>query len=114
MYEYDLANGDDIIARVSYHYESDVKVIEGLAAFRDPNDPDAAIEAADPFHRQVDELSASLAYQFDMGLELSVWGRNLLDDRYLQLIFDTPAQPRSISGYPNQPRTYGITGRFRF
>jgi iron complex outermembrane recepter protein len=114
QYEYDLSNGDDIIARVSYHYESDVKVIEGLAAFRDPNDPDAAIEAADPFHRQVDELSASLAYQFDMGLELSVWGRNLLNDRYLQLVFDTPAQPRSISGYPNQPRTYGITGRFRF
>ena len=43
-----------------------------------------------------------------------MWGRNLLDDRYLQTIFDTPAQPLSISGYPNQPRTYGITGRFRF
>jgi iron complex outermembrane receptor protein len=48
------------------------------------------------------------------GLELSVWGRNLLDDRYLLSIFDSVAQPLSISGYPNQPRTWGGTIRYRF
>ncbi len=74
----------------------------------------AAIAAADPYHRQVDEVSASLSYEFDSGLSLTAWGRNLLNDRYLQLVFDTPAQPLSISGYPNQPRTYGLTARFRW
>ena len=49
-----------------------------------------------------------------MGLELSVWGRNLLDDRYILQVFDSVAQPLAISGYPNQPRTYGVTARFRF
>jgi outer membrane receptor protein involved in Fe transport len=44
-----------------------------------------------------------------MDLEVSLWGRNLLNDRYLQSLFDSPGQPRSISGYPNQPRTYGVS-----
>jgi iron complex outermembrane recepter protein len=48
------------------------------------------------------------------GLELSAWGRNVLDDRYLSLIFDSPAQTGSISGYPNQPRTYGVSARYRW
>ena len=43
-----------------------------------------------------------------------LWGRNLLDDRYLNLIFDSPAQTGSISGYINQPRTYGVSARFRW
>jgi iron complex outermembrane recepter protein len=49
-----------------------------------------------------------------MGLELSVWGRNLLDNRYRVGIFDSVAQSRSISGYTNQPRTYGVSARYRF
>jgi outer membrane receptor protein involved in Fe transport len=49
-----------------------------------------------------------------MGLELSVWGRNLLDDRYLTTVFPAVAQGRAVSGYPNQPRTYGVGARMRF
>ena len=48
------------------------------------------------------------------GLELSVWGRNLTDDRYIGTIFDSVGQQFSISGYPNQPRTYGVSARFKF
>jgi outer membrane receptor protein involved in Fe transport len=113
QYDYELGNGDNIVARASYHYESDVKVVEGLSAYLSQGAA-AAQAAADPYHRQVDELSASLAYEMDNGLSLSIWGRNLLDDRYLQTIFDTPAQTLTISGYPNQPRTYGATARFKF
>ena len=74
----------------------------------------AAFAAAAPFRRQVDELSASATYSFGFGLDLTVWGRNLLDDRYITSIFDSVAQAGSISGYPNQPRTYGVAARFRF
>ena len=49
-----------------------------------------------------------------MGLELTAWGRNLLDNRTVTTIFPSVAQGRSISGYPNQPRTYGVSARFRF
>ena len=113
QYTHEFGNGAQLIARSAYHYESAVEVIEGLPGFIDLGQ-EAAIGAVRPFPRQVDDLSASLTYVSDMGLELSVWGRNLLNDRYLLSIFDTPIQPLSFSGYPNQPRTYGITARYKF
>jgi len=112
LYERDLGDGKLILSS-TYHYESDVKITEGLGGFL-PLGVEAAIAAADPFHRQVDELTASVAYVFDSGFEVSVWGRNLLDDRYILQVFDSVAQPLAISGYPNQPRTYGVTARYRF
>ena len=48
------------------------------------------------------------------GFEAMLWGRNLTDDEYLQSSFPSVAQPGSYSGYPNQPRTYGITLRKYF
>jgi outer membrane receptor protein involved in Fe transport len=112
-YDYALDNGDDLILDASYHYESRVKITEGLPGYLDQGSA-AAIAAADPYTRQVDELSASLTYKMKNGLELSVWGRNLLNDRYLLQIFDSVAQPLSISGYTNQPRTWGGTARFKW
>jgi len=114
-----LGNGDTVIARSTYAFESDVQIIEGLPGFLDASLPDGgtaqALAAAAPFTRQVDELSASLTYVFeDAGFEFSIWGRNLLNDRYFLSLFDSPAQPGSISTYPNQPRTYGATAKVRF
>jgi outer membrane receptor protein involved in Fe transport len=43
-----------------------------------------------------------------------VWGRNLNDDEYIVQSFPSVAQSFSVSGYPNQPRTYGITVRKNF
>ncbi|MBO9603721.1 MAG: TonB-dependent receptor [Novosphingobium sp.] len=112
-YDYALGNGDDIILDASYHYESRVKVVEGLPGFLDEGSA-AAIAAADPFTRQVDDVTASISYKMQNGLEFTLWGRNLLNDRYILQIFDSVAQPHSISGYPNQPRTWGGTVRFKW
>lgn len=110
--------GDKLIARTDFSYQQDVQVIEGLPAFIDvingQRDFTRARAAALPYRREVTDLNASLTYAFDMGLELSVWGRNLLDDRNITTIFDSVAQDESISGYPNQPRTYGIAARYKF
>ncbi len=123
QYEHEMGNGDRAILRGSYHYESEVPVVEGLPGFitRDPNTGavlpggfEAGLAAARPYKRQVDELDASFTYAMANGLELSVWGRNLLNDRYISTIFDSPAQSGSISGYTNQPRTYGVAARFRW
>jgi outer membrane receptor protein involved in Fe transport len=43
-----------------------------------------------------------------------VWGRNLTDQRYINIVFDSPAQAGSVSGYPNQPRTYGVSALYKF
>ena len=50
----------------------------------------------------------------DNGLELMLWGRNLNNDEYLTSAFPAVAQLGSFSGYPNQPRTYGLTLRKNF
>jgi len=73
-----------------------------------------AIAAATEFKQNVHDLNASITYAMEMGLEFTIWGRNLLDDRMIRQIFDSPAQIGSISGYPNQPRTYGVAVRYRF
>lgn len=120
QWEQKIGNGDRLIARAAYHYESPAWAVEGLPGFisRDAAgnvvDYTPAIEAARPFKRQVDELEASLTYAMENGFELSVWGRNLLDDRYLNRIFDSVAQPQAISGYLNLPRTYGVSARFKW
>ena len=50
----------------------------------------------------------------DDSWSLMLWGRNLTDHESLILAFPTTASPGSYSGYPNQPRTYGITLRTEF
>ncbi len=114
-----LANGDRVIARTTYNYESEVEIVDGLPGFLDATLPDGgqalALAASGQFMREVNELSASLTYVLtDHDFELSVWGRNLTNDRYFNSLFDSPAQPESISAYLNQPRTYGVAARLRF
>ncbi|ABD26977.1 TonB-dependent receptor [Novosphingobium aromaticivorans DSM 12444] len=112
-YDHEFAGGDHLILRGDFHYESPVQIVEGLPGFLDAG-TSIAVAAARPFRREVNEANASITWAMQMGLELTVWGRNLTNNRYLLSVFDTPAQPGSISGYTSQPRTYGVTGRFRF
>ncbi|MCJ2187818.1 TonB-dependent receptor [Novosphingobium beihaiensis] len=115
-----LGNGDRIILRGDYHYEMPFKLVEGLPglvtydASGNIADVSAALAAAREFKQDINDVNASLTYAMANGIELSVWGRNLLNDRTILQIFDSPAQPGSISGYPNQPRTYGVAARYRF
>lgn len=122
-YDHEMGNGDHVIVRGSYHYESKVQVIEGLPAFiqRNPITQEVlpggylpGLAAAQPFTREVDEVDASLTYAMENGVELAVWGRNLLNDRYISTVFDSPAQSGSVSAYVNSPRTYGVSARFRW
>ena len=121
-----LANGDHIILRGDYHYEAPFAVIEGLPnlvvtnpitglpATGTPADYAAAIAAAQNRKQEINLVSGSLTYAMHNGLELTVWGRNLTNTRTILQIFDSPAQQGSISGYPSEPRTYGVAARFRW
>ncbi|PKB19611.1 TonB-dependent receptor-like protein [Novosphingobium kunmingense] len=119
QYERRLANDDRLIARTDFNYSAPVQVQPGLLNYIGTNANGTpnyapARDAARPFGREVNDLNASLTYAMANGLELSVWGRNLLDDRYLVDIFDSVAQRQSVSGYTNQPRTYGVAARFKW
>ncbi len=118
QYEHELNGGDELIFRADFHHESKVQIVEGLPNFvtttNGVRNNQAGLDAAKPFTRQVNELNSSLTYAMQNGLELTVWGRNITDNRYISTIFDSPAQQFSVSGYPNQPRTFGGSVRYRF
>ncbi|EDL48611.1 TonB-dependent receptor [Erythrobacter sp. SD-21] len=112
--------GDRFILRGDFSYQSQIPALDGFPNFIE-TDPatgeqnfQPARDIAQFYTREVNSLNASATYAFAMGLELTVWGRNLLDDRYLTTFFPSVAQGQSISGYPNQPRTYGVAAKFKF
>ena len=108
-YTYEFSGGTTLSVRGDYSYESDVQIAEGLPGFGAN-----AQAVARNFRRQVDLVSASATLALTNGFEISIWGRNLLDDRYVSTVFDSVAQAGSISGYPSLPRTYGGSVRFKF
>ena len=101
-----------LIVRGDYQYESRVQITDGLGAF---GSAEAGRAIARDFTREVNLINASATLQFENGFEFSVYGRNLTNSRNdLTTIFDSVVQQGSISGYPNRPRTYGATVRYKF
>ncbi len=86
--------------RAEYIYEDEVQVVDNI--------PSSVAS------RQVIMLNASAGITFNDRFDVMVWGRNLTDDDQLISAFPSVAQPGSISGYPNQPQTYGVTLTARF
>ena len=87
-------------ARLEYIYEDDIRVIQ--------NTP------ASLASREVSTLNASFGLSWENGFETMLWGRNINNDEYLLSAFPSVAQNGSFSGYPNQPRTFGLTVRKSF
>ncbi len=96
-YTQDLGNDKKLIFHVDYDYSSAFQIAQGL-----------------PFKAQPETLNASLTLVPIQGLELTVFGRNLTEPKFNPVIFPSVAQGGSLSGYPSPPRTYGVTGRFKF
>lgn len=99
-YFFDLSDSVNGFFRADFLAEDAVRVNENVAS-----------QVAT---RKVNTLNASLSLMFSERYEVMLWGRNLNDDNYLQSSFPSVAQAGSFSGYPNQPRTYGITFRTHF
>jgi iron complex outermembrane recepter protein len=97
-YAQDIGGDNKLIFRTDFSHESKVQTIEGNPQFQ----------------REVNLLNAAAILQLSNGFELSVFGRNLTNDQILTTVFPSVAQAGSFSGYPSQPRTYGVSGRFKF
>ena len=118
-----IGGGMHLISHVGWHFESRVPMVEGLVGYLNPNPitqavspagQAAAIAEADMFTRLVSEIDASMTVTWANGFEVTGWVRNLNDHRNLITIFDSPAQTGSVSGYTNQPRTYGVSLRAKW
>jgi outer membrane receptor protein involved in Fe transport len=102
------ASGNKLMTRVDFSHESNTPINNGLPTFN------VSQGNTQIFNTEVNLVNASMILQLDNGLEVGAWARNLLDDKYIITVFDTTAQAGSVSGYPNQPRTYGGLVRFKF
>lgn len=96
-YDIDVGNGNALILHTDYQLNSAFQIAQGL-----------------PYKAAIESLNASVAFAFENGLELSIWGRNLTEPKYNPVIFPSVAQAGSLSGYPSPPRTYGASARFKF
>lgn len=100
VYNFEIGANTSGFVRVEYIYEDEIRVIENV--------PESIAS------REVNTVNASIGLTWDNGFEAMLWGRNLNDDEYLLSAFPSVAQPGSFSGYPNEPRTFGLTLRKRF
>ncbi len=99
--EYDFQIGASSgFVRAEYLYESNAQITEGVPA--------------DIASRELNVVNASAGMTFKDRYDVMVWGRNLTDDDYMISAFPSVFQAGSYSGYPSQPRTYGITLSARF
>ncbi len=99
-YDFTLSNGMLGFIQGDYQYQDEVPIVENVPA---------AIAS-----REVNTFNAAAGLDFGNGLDVRAWIRNLNDDNYLTSAFPTTVQPGSFSGYPNAPRTYGMTVRKTF
>ena len=85
--------------------------VRGEAYYRSGFNPGTDLN---PLKEQGDSmvLSASAGVRSEQW-DLSIWGKNLTDEQLFQGIFDTVFQAGSLSGYPIDPATYGVTLRVR-
>lgn len=96
-------NGWDAFVRGDWQYESPVAHFDG-----------AIEQALIGEKKKVNTFNASTGFTTEDGLGVTVWVRNAFNDEYILTAFPAVAQTGSILGYPNAPRSYGITLRKTF
>lgn len=99
VYEFALTDSIDGYFRMDYLHESKTRVAENVPA---------------NITREVNTVNASLGFETADKWGLQFWGRNLFNDEYLLSAFPSPGQTGNFNGYPNTPRTYGVTVRKKF
>lgn len=97
-YTHEFASDAELTFHADFLLESNTQIAGGQPNFR----------------RAVEALNASIALKLGNGLSMTLWGRNLTDATYLTTIFPSVAQSGSLSGYRNQPRTFGGAVKFKF
>jgi outer membrane receptor protein involved in Fe transport len=98
-YNLEFDNGMYGYLRTDYIYESDVRTNGNIS---------------EEVRREVNTFNASAGLNFENGVMLQVYVRNLTNDEYFLTAFPRPIQSGSIQVYPNQPRTFGASISYEF
>jgi iron complex outermembrane receptor protein len=114
-YSFNLNDAISSFLRLEYVYESEVAVVDNVPAVRSPFADVPGIADNIPALRSTKNVNMSLGFTHNpSGVEVMLWGRNLTDHESLLSAFPTAAAPGSFGGYPNVPKTYGLTARATF
>ncbi|MBU6166703.1 MAG: TonB-dependent receptor [Alphaproteobacteria bacterium] len=87
-----------LLFHVDYQHEAPTQIAQGTVSLV----------------REVNNLNTSATLVLNDKLDLSIWARNLTDEAWITTIFPGVAQAGTLSGYRNQPRTFGGLVRYRF
>jgi outer membrane receptor protein involved in Fe transport len=99
VYNYEMDNGMYGYVRTDYIYESEVTLVSNVP---------------DSLTREVSTFNASAGLNFENGVALQFYVRNLTNDEYFLSGFPPPTQTGSFAVYPNQPRTFGVNVSYEF
>ncbi|MFB9373006.1 TonB-dependent receptor [Algimonas porphyrae] len=98
QYEFSLSEKIDAFIRADYQYEDEIQVVDNIPGVT----------------RDTSNVNAALGFSLDSGLDIRFWGRNIFNHETLTSAFPGVVQAGTISSYPNQPRTYGVSLRKNF
>jgi iron complex outermembrane recepter protein len=97
-YALHLSDTAKLMFHVDYQHESPTQIAQGTV----------------PLRRTVDNVNGAITLNLNEKLDISVWGRNITNQAWITTIFPGVAQGGTLSGYRNQPRTFGGLVRYRF
>ena len=95
-YDVPLANGDKVFASTDWAYRSSINYF--------------LYEAKEFRGRSLTEGGVKVGYQFHNGLELAVFGRNILD----QIRSISAIDFNNLTGMINDPRILGVSAKYKF
>ena len=97
-YNHQFESGAYGFIRADFIHESDVQAVDNIPGVT----------------REVNQFNASAGIEFESGLGISVWGRNLFNDEYFLTAFPGVIQPGTVNGYASTPRLWGVSVSYEF
>ncbi len=122
-YTHGFQNGWEGFIRGDVSFESDTDIIDAFSGIDtstgivSAGGGEATVSSAANFanlDREQLLINGGIGLDFDNGFALQGFVRNLTDEEALQSAFGVPGLGGLFAGYPINPRTYGITGRYSF
>ncbi len=98
QYEFALSKSIGAYVRGDWQYEDEVQVVDNITEVT----------------RDTSIFNGSFGVSLDNGLDVRFWGRNLFNHESFISAFPGVIQDGTVSAYPNQPRTYGVSLRKNF
>ncbi|PHR94049.1 MAG: TonB-dependent receptor [Robiginitomaculum sp.] len=96
-YRHEFSNGMNGYLRGDYQHEGKVKI--------------SSLQAAT---RTVNIFNGAIGLETESGFGVQFWARNIFNNEHFIQVFPGVIQVGTVNGYPNPPRTYGVSLRKEF